>query len=483
MRTLRPVRRGLLTVCLWALAAAAQTAPATAPVAMPADDLLLSVDDAVRLALERSRDLRSAAEDLAEARAQASETWGQVWPQVSASASYVRNISPAVSFVPARVFDATAAEDEFISLQFGADNSWQSAIRVEQALFDPALLVSTNAAARFERLQVEVLRGRTQEVATRVRLLCYELLLREEEVRLTERSLERVRQALAETEARSRAGMATSYDALRLQVELSNLQPAQLRARNAVAAAQRQLSVELDLAAPRRLRLTQTGALTDTLRFPALTAVADSTEIFVDRALAQRSDMRQLEQLVSLRQTQVRLEQVDYLPTVSLFGSWDVQAQQNGSPDFFGTELSRATSKLAGVSLRLPLFTGLQRHARVHQRQAVHRQARTQLQLGRDQAAAQVRDLLESLLEAGAREHAQRRAVAQAGRGYEIAMARYQKGVGSRLEMTDAEIALRQSEFNHAQAAHDVLTTRARLDFAVGRVSPVDNPPTLEGPQ
>ncbi len=483
MRTLRPVSRGLVIVCLCALTAVAQTMPAVIPAATPANELLLSVDDVVRLALERSRDLHAAAEDLAEARAQASETWGQVWPQVSASASYVRNISPAVSFVPARVFDATAAADEFISLQFGADNSWQSAIRVEQALFDPALLVSTNAAERFERLQVEVLRGRTQEVATRVRLLCYELLLRAQEVRLTERSLERVRQALAETEARSRAGMATAYDALRLQVELANLQPAQLRARNAVAAAQRQLAVELDLEAPRRLRLTQTGALTDTLHFPALTAVADSTEIFVGLALVQRSDMRQLEQLVTLRQTQVRLEQVDYLPTVSLFGSWDVQAQQNGSPDFFGTELSRATSKLAGVSLRLPLFTGLQRNARVHQRQAVHRQARTQLQLGRDQAAAQVRDLLASLLESGAREHAQRRAVAQAGRGYEIAMARYQKGVGSRLEMTDAEMALRQSEFNHAHAAHDVLTTRARLDFAVGRVTPVDNPPTLEGPQ
>ena len=164
--------------CITMVAAQADTA---------AEVLSLSVDGAVRLALERSRDLGTAADGLSEARAQASETWGQLWPQVSVSASYARNISPAVSFVPAQVFDATAPEGEFIALQFGADNSWQSAITVEQALFDPALLVSTKAAARFERLQVEVVRGRAQEVATRVRLLCYELLLRAEEVRLWRR--------------------------------------------------------------------------------------------------------------------------------------------------------------------------------------------------------------------------------------------------------------------------------------------------------
>ncbi len=447
-----------------------------------ADELLLTVDGAVRLALERSRDLRNASDGLSEARAQASETWGQLWPQISASASYVRNISPAVSFVPARVFDASAPEGEFISLQFGADNSWQSAISVEQPLFDPALLVSTGAADRFERLQVEVVRGRAQQVATRVRMLCYDLLLREEQVQLIERSLLRVRQALSETKARSRAGMATSYDELRLRVELANLESTQLQAQNEVTATRRQLAVELDIEDPLRLRLTETTALTDTTQIPVLEGLEDSTEALVNAALSQRSDMRQLAQMVTLRKTQVRLEQVDYLPTVSLFGSWDVQAQQNGSPNFFGDSRSRATSKIAGVSMKLPLFTGMQRNARIHQRQAVHRQAKTAKQLGEDQATAQVRDLVEGLAAAGVRERAQRLAMTQADRGYQITLARYRRGVGSRLEMTDAEVALRRSEFNHAQAAHDLLTTRARLDFAVGHVALVDGQ-TSESPQ
>jgi hypothetical protein len=38
------------------------------------------------------------------------------------------------------------------------------------------------------------------------------------------------------------------------------------------------------------------------------------------------------------------------------------------------------------------------------------------------------------------------------------------------LERRDAEVALRQSEFNYAQAVYDFLVFQARLDEAVGQV-------------
>lgn len=442
----------------------------------PARELILDVDDAVRLALENSRDLRDAQLAKEEADEQVAEVWGRVFPQVEFNASYVRNISPAVSFVPARVFDPAAAADEFISLQFGADNSWQSSLSVEQPLFDPALLVGLGAAQRFQLMQREFVRGRAQQVAVRVRLICYDLLLRAEEVRLTQRSLERVGQALAETEARHRAGMATSYDVLRLKVELANLEPNLLRAANDMAAARRQLAVELAIDNPQRLRLEPSISLSDTTR-PALTTPIseDTTLALVAFARQNRSDLQQLQDLIDLRETEVRLGKVEYLPTVSLFGSWDVQAQQNGSPDFFGNDRSRATSKLAGVRINLPLFTGLQRDARVDQRSAVLRQAQTQGQLMQDQAAAEIRDLIARRTENAARVVAQRLAVSQADLGFHITIARYRKGVGSQLEMTDAEVALRQSEFNHAQAAHDLLATQTQLELALGQVTPVDD--------
>jgi outer membrane protein TolC len=65
-------------------------------------------------------------------------------------------------------------------------------------------------------------------------------------------------------------------------------------------------------------------------------------------------------------------------------------------------------------------------------------------------------------------------AVEQARRGFEIASAQYREGLSSQLERRDAEIALRQSEFNYAQAVYDFLVFQAQLDEAVGQVPMVN---------
>jgi outer membrane protein TolC len=97
-------------------------------------------------------------------------------------------------------------------------------------------------------------------------------------------------------------------------------------------------------------------------------------------------------------------------------------------------------------------------------------QARNQTYLARLQAESQVKTILEQAQEARQRARAQRLAVTQAQRGFEIARAQYREGLSSQLELTDAEVALRQSEFNYAQAVYDYLTFRAQLDQATGEV-------------
>ena len=91
-----------------------------------------------------------------------------------------------------------------------------------------------------------------------------------------------------------------------------------------------------------------------------------------------------------------------------------------------------------------------------------------------DQVVSEVRTLVDLADEAYLRASGQGLAVQQARRGFEIASAQYREGLGSQLELTDAEVALRQSEFNYAQAVYDYLVARAELDQATGRVPLVD---------
>lgn len=448
----------------------------------------LGLREAIRVALNRSREIRDAELALDHAGNRVAEAWSNVYPSVDFSASYTRNISPQVSFLPAQIFDPEAPEGEFIGVQFGADNSWQTTISVEQPLFEARSFIGVSTAGRFEELQEETLRGRVHETVTRVRTAYFDLLLAQEQLRVARNSLERVRQSLNETRAMNEAGLASDYDVLRLEVEEANLEPRLHQARNGIARARRALSTELDLEDPEELGVR--GSLSElSLESPEANSeanreilslmgveperVAGSGDL-LSAARGQRSDLRQLEATEDLRRAELRVEQVKYLPRVSLFGAYNIQAQQNGVPDFFGQGRQRAYSRNVGVQVTVPIFTGFQRDALADQRRATLRQAETQTRLARDQARNQIMDLLDGVEEARLRADAQRLAVRQARRGYEIASAEYREGVSGQLQLTDSEVALRESEFNYAQAVYDYLVSRARLDQAVGRVPMVD---------
>lgn len=475
-----------------AAAVVAALALATAEALLAQEGGPLSLDQAVTLALRQNRDIQAARHALEEANEQVSEAWSNVYPSLDFNASYTRNVSPTVNFLPAAIFDPTAGPDDYIGVQFGADNQWQSTVSLEQPLFSAAAFIGVGAAGRFKNLQEEVVRGLTQGVVTRVRSAYYQLLLQQEQHRLITKSVERVRASLAETQSLNRAGLASDYDVLRLEVELANLVPNLRRAENAVRQAQRQMALELDLPEGDAVEVRGSLATMDLndlnandaanrqvlafagFRGEGMEAVDDA----VQRAQELRSDIRQLVLTESLRKTEMRLEQVEYLPRVTFFGNYIIAAQDNGSPDFFARgDGQRAYSRNVGVRVSVPIFQGFRRDARIDQKRAALRQAETQTRLAEDQARIQVRNLVEQADEALLRARGQKLAVDQAQRGYEIASAQYREGLGSQLELTDAEVALRQSEFNYAQAVFDYLVARAQLDQATGSVPMVDVTP------
>ncbi len=494
-RTTRRVRAaGVLAVMAVATAGVgAFAAPASAQRAAAADlapwrlagdttptaGAALGLGEAVSMALSANPELGVARLAVREADERVSEAWGNVFPTVDLSTSYTRNLSVPVNFLPSIFIDPDAPPDELIPIRFGADNIWDLSIDIEQPLFNAAAFIGVGAAGRFQALQDETFRGQAQVVVTRVREAYYRLLLDQEQVRLLENSIRRVEQSLSETRALEEAGIVSEYDVLRLEVELANLTPNLRRAEEAVAEDRRTLAIELGVDEGTELRVR--GALA-TMRLDDVEAnSADNREVLafggvelpeadtaVARAMRGRSDLLQFELTESLRTTEMRLEQVQYLPEVSLFGAYGIASQQNGDPRFFGDP--RGYRRIAGVRVTLPVFQGFRRDARIDQRRAVVDQARLQTEYARDRARNEVRTLLAAAEESRDRASAQDLAVRQATRGYEIASAQYREGIGTQLELTDAEVALRQSEFNYAQAVHDYLVARARLDRAAGTV-------------
>jgi len=448
-----------------------------------------SLEDAIAVALEKNRDLREAQLVLRSSDQQVREAWGSLFPTVDGTFSYQRNLAVEEAFLPAIIFDPDAGPDELIPVRFGADNNWRASLSVSQPLFDAGAFVGVGTASRFQALQLETVRGRAQQIASEVRRAYYATLLAREDVRVTQESIDRTERTLEETRALNRAGLAAEYDVLTLEVRLANLRPNLRRAHNAVAAAERELSVqvgldevvpvsvvgrlhELDLAAGDE----NAPANRELLRLVGYRNALDaSVDELVELARRNRSDLRQARLSRELENARVNFERTSFFPRLSAFFNYSISAQESGSLDFFGENSNqRTTSAQLGVMLEVPVFSGFQRSARLQQRKLARQQADVEIELIERRVSNQIRTALEALEEARARAEAQRRAVSQARRGFEIVTAQYVAGISSQLEVTDGEVLLRESEFNYAQAVYDYLIAQANLDEAVGVVPLVD---------
>ncbi len=451
----------------------------------PAAPEVFSLARALNVALANSQILMDVEQDLEVARHQVREAWATVLPDVRASASYTRNMLQQQFFLPAFFFDPNAAPGEVRAVKVGQDNSWSASLTASQPLFEYTALIGLGAADRVRDLQEERVRGTAQQVVTAVRLAYFTVLLSQENMRLTGESIDRVQQTLGETRALNRAGMASNYDVLLLEVQLSNLNTSLSRAGYDLAAARRGLLIEMGLDPETPIEVegrlnevnllepaTNTPANAELLSVSGITVSADAEfDGMVRSALQRRTDLRQIRASIELEQARVEVQRAEYFPKLSLFTNYNITAQQDGSPVFFGNNPNQRT-KLAGAGLQveIPIFTGFSRDARIKQARALVRQNEVRLERMEREAVNELRTLADNVQEALQRAESQRRAVEQATRGFEIASAEYNAGIGSRLQTTEAELALRETEFNYAQAVYDYLVARANLEAAVGSV-------------
>ncbi|MBT8479520.1 MAG: TolC family protein [Gemmatimonadetes bacterium] len=448
-----------------------------------------TLESAVSIALRNNRQLAVSQYDLDVANKQVSEAYGALFPEIDGFASMQRNLEIPSAFLPRIFIDPDADPDDLIAVTFGADNQWNAGLTLNQALFDAGVFVGVGTAGSFRNLAREALRGSAQGVATTTRIAYLNVLLAQEAVRVTQNSIERVRQTLEETRALNRAGLASDYDVLRLEVQLANIEPNLRRAQNEVDEARRVLAIEMGLGEMasaaafgelHQIDLSEGAVNTeDNVALLVFAGVPEAAMAGYDDlesvALSNRTDLQQARLQRDLEEARVKYERTQLFPTLSGFFTWGLQAQENGALNFFGENPDqRFTTSAVGVQIDVPLFSGTRRWNRVEQRKIGVRQAEERIGDLRQRAANEVETVLSNLTESRSRAEAQRQAVTQAQRGFDIVTTEYLAGTQPRLEVTEAELALRQAEQNYALAIYDYLVAQAQLDLAVGVVPAVD---------
>lgn len=431
--------RGLLLGC-WAAGALAQERGA------------LRVEDGVRLALERNEAVQVARAEYRRAQGQVGEQRAEGLPQLDLGVNYTHNW-----VLPTFVFDTPQGRN---TVKIGTDENLAGTLRLRQNLYTGGRVRAGLHSARAQEAQArEAEREALQAVREEVERRFYALLHDQELARVGDLALERARANLRQVESLRQAGRVADYDLLRAQVQVASLRSDSTQAHNRreLSALALKETVGLDLDQP----LEIDGQFRQQTRLDL-----GGVEALVRLGMVQRPGLRQLDHLLQARQGRVRQEQARALPAVEFQSTGQLQFQSNEF-DLGADEVWRKNWSTA-VAVQMPLFDGLRIHSRVAQARQEARRQEAELEKARRVAELEIRQAWMELGEATERLQARQGIVEQAEKGLQVADARYASGVGTQLEILDAQLLLLQAQTQHASAQRDQALALVRLERSVG---------------
>ncbi len=430
----------LIILFVWIVAAVSAN-PARAE-----DDLsgaAISLEDAIRTALERNQDILIAEQRLAESQRALTESRAAFFPTLTALAGYQRIDAPPSFEVPV-----------FGEIDFMPTESYQAGFIAQQPLFTGGRLINAHAMAKDGvRSSAEQRQAVYNELVFRVKEAYYSILIAQKYAEVAGQSVKLLDAHLSDVQRFVESDMAARIDLLRTEVQRADAEQRLNSARNAVDLSKSAFNNLLDR------RLDTQVRVEEVLKYePKVITLKEASEA----ALKQRPELRALEAAVEIAERSVSLARAEYYPTVAAQGTYDWEK---------GTQLEILGDGwhwTVGVSGSMSLWNWGATRARVAQARARAEQARLNLEKARDGVALEVRQAFLKMGEAEKNVAVSERAVASAQESYRTTKERYREGVGTNTDVLDAETALATAEANRYQALFDFNIAVARLEKAIG---------------
>ena len=443
-------------------AASAATAPAaTAPgaaqgAATPAPARTLTLDDALRLALEQNPDLvrqrllaLSSEQDRIVARA-------AILPRLdfNASLSRTRSESPGGQHLIQGVVVTTPE-------QFDISNNYGVGLQVRQLVFDGGKwwnnLDAADLGLQSARAQVDEQR---LQLGFLVEQRFYELVRTQRQLRVLGDAAARSRDQADFVQKLFDGGRATQADVYQARVNRDNDEIQRLGQESRVELARADLALAIGADPGEPLAVAEPPRLMDDPAQPPPAGEA------VQRALANRPSLRAAELATEANRKQARAAHGDYWPIVSVAGTFNRGTRELGQ----FTDLNPGhSSQLSGsVNLNWNLFGGYVTDANVRKAEVQIALSENDLRTGRRNVAADVEKAVAQLAAARAQARVASQTLVTAQEGLRLARTRQQVGVGTQLEVRDAELKLTQSELTQVGALVDGREAEAALRRAQG---------------
>lgn len=450
------------------------------------DQTSFDLDECIKFALERTVDVQNARVDEEIAEAKVKETRGIGLPQIDGNVSLTHNQKLPrfyASYAVAQGFaeqdlNLGLADDDIVASQnfFQLQSSGDANVRIDQLLFNGSYLVGLKASKTYKDLAYKTTEQTQIQTIESVTKAYYAVLISNERIALFESNIRRVDSLLRTTRAMFDNGFAEMIDVDRIQVSLNNLKSERLKFVN--------------------LQNLSLGLLKFQMNYPMekpITIEGDLDDLTVNENLfneyqegwdhTNRIEYQILDTQKRLQELDVKNRYAESYPVLKAFATLGYSTQSPDVGGLFKTETNFEDNgiigpdkwysySMFGVSMSVPIFSGLQRSQRIQQAklsllklQNNYSSLKQSIDLSIQQNTITYKNSLETLT-------SQQENMELAAKVARVTKIKYEQGVGTNLEVTEAESSLREAQVNYYDALYDAIVAKIDLDKAYAKIDP-----------
>ncbi|MCB2198152.1 TolC family protein [bacterium] len=420
-------------------------------------------DTAWSLAQERNESLSIARADAELSRYRVKEAYSSAMPSVEMNGTFNHyfEIPSNPVTMPGELNFSNPGQPFTVNFQFGQENNVGGSIQLTQPVWLAGKVgLALKVAKDYEkisRLGVQVSR---EDLRVMLLQSFYGTIIAEEFLQTANDALAQAKRYKKQVQEMFDQGVVSEYDLIRAGVAVSNLKPqvSQAEASHdlAIKGLKSLIGVELD----REIEIT--GDLEVGLAPPSMPYESAS-----QMALENRLELNQLQLQKNLYNYQYEIESRNWLWPNFLVGlRYETTAQ---SPDMNFAKYRFLNGLGAQVIVQVPLFDGFASKNRAQQAKVNMKKVDLQLKQAKRGIEVQVFQSMREFQRSSEELVAAEENVLQAKKGYKIAQSRYSGGVGTQIEVLDAQLQLNQSKVMLLQAKYNKLVAKAQYDRAIGK--------------
>lgn len=455
-----------------------------------------TLEQCIEYALKNSINAQNAEIDQQIAAARVKETVGLGLPQVSGSVSIQHNEQLRRFFAlygTAQAFSGTQKDangndiprlqipglnsTDIVAQQspFQLKSSGDAGISINQLIFSGNYLVGLQASKAYKDLSIKTAYQTKEQIVEQVTKAYYNVLINRERIELFENNISRLDSLLRNTISLNKNGFAEGIDVDRIKVAYNNLKSERDKFLKLNSLGIELLKFQMNY--PIEKPIDVIGNIGDVKVESDLTSYRESWDY------KSRPDYKVLEANQRLQQLNIKNQYAGALPTISGFANLGYFTQSNDIGGVFKTNSSNSDNgtigpdkwygySLFGVTLSMNIFTGFQRQYKIQQEKLTlqkidngFKSLKQGIDLQTRQASVSFENAITSLT-------SQKENMDLASNIARITKIKYEQGVGSNLEVVDAENSLRQAQTNYYSALFDAMVAKVDLDKAFGKLLP-----------